>query len=213
MRYMPVGDSLTLGTTGSPGNGGWRGAMMRNRLVDGLPYRSVGDLNNGGNNEWAMCGGSGKRTDDVLPMVQAQAPRFRPAMSTIHIGTNDATQRVGGGANPPTRAQSVQNVIDMVAALRGADPLHYALVAMIYPSSNGPNDAEFTAFNDELLTALWALPEYGTRVYEVDINAAIKAVANWDTTLFASGDSVHPNPAGFAVAAAKWRAMLDALGF
>ncbi len=198
VRLLTIGDSITVGYLAVPGFRSPLWALLRGALGNLI---NCGDDDGGGMGPARMCGGSGFTTDTILTRVLVQAPAWYPDLVTIHAGTNDATQRASGSGTPPTRAESVVNVVAMIAACRAANPRSRVLVVTaLVPNTNAAADAELLAYGLALDAAVRLCPHYlAGRVGLVDVRSAFLAIEGWETVLL--GDVTHPNLLGYNVIA------------
>ena len=119
--------------------------------------------------------------------VGAQVSTYQPDVLLVELGFNDLAW---GVASPE---QTVNNLRDLIAAARGANPdVHVAVANVVQrsPLSNVPNlPTVISEYNTRLADAVWSLGTAQSPVSVVDINGP------WDYSQD-TYDGLHPNVRG-----------------
>lgn len=193
VRILPLGDSITRGTTGH-----W--SYRRNleaALVDGdCSFDLVG-------NEFGPASGPGValadrdheghggfRTDQIRAGLPGWLPGNEPDWVLLHIGTNDVLQ----GTSISAAITQIGLIIDI---LRDANANVGILLAQVIPNRPG-NEASVVALNDGIASLAAQKDQPGTSpVIVVDHYSGY-------STFTHNYDEVHPNDAGEAIMAQRW---------
>lgn len=207
LKVMFIGDSITAGTGGQTNLGGYSAQTAQGRLHNGVTWRRTGTLTLGYDDS-LFSGGIGFRIDQMLVPTGLDLTTFKPDIVVMHVGTNDATQRVSGGV--PTLATSQASLTTLLDAVRAAKANCVVFFAQIVPNTDAATDAVITTQNAAFVTQI-GLRSDAALISIVDQNAAIKANAAWATQWMS--DTTHPNYRGYNVMAAAWRAALTAAGY
>ncbi|MEU3283624.1 GDSL-type esterase/lipase family protein [Streptomyces longwoodensis] len=216
LRFMPVGDSQTIG---SAGEHTWRYRMWRHLCAtyDG-PFTLVGpretlyDPRTDAPTSYAYAepdfprahlAGWGEGWLHMAPLVEDAVRRERADVLLVALGLID----LGFYTNPE---QTADNVRAFVAAARRADPHVRMVVLPVVPNVRAASDASFgdqvTTFNELLAKTLADLDEPGSPL----LLASLPASYDLHTDTY---DGTHPNAHGeHKLAAAFADAMHQAWG-
>jgi len=203
MRIMPLGDSITEGTSGDATWRYWlqKGLEAKGCAIDYVGSRSgvlrgeprFGDFDLDHEGHW------GWTTEQVKAEIDRWAQDAKPAIVLVHLGTND----LGGD---PERIAA--NLGAIVGSLRRANPTVEIYLARLIPVAGVPDEVMRRA-NDAIarLAADGDRPE--SRLVVVDQYTGFDA--RTDTY-----DGVHPNESGERKMARRWlealSTRLDCLG-
>lgn len=207
LKVMFIGDSITAGTGGVVSFGGYRAQTAQGRLYNGTPWRTTGTLT--GNYEFALwSGGIGFRIDEMIVPTGLDLTTFVPDMVIMHVGSNDAAQRVTGGT--PLLATSQASLTTLLDLIRAANAACVVFFAQIIPNTDPPYDAEITVQNAAFTTQI-GLRADAALITFVNQNAAMRTNVNWATEWM--NDTAHPNYRGYNAMATAWRTALTAGGY
>jgi acyl-CoA thioesterase I len=202
VRIMPLGDSITEGTSGDATWRYWlqksveaRGCVVdyvgsRRGVLHGKPRFSDFDPDHEGHWGWT--------TAQVRAQIDRWASDAKPGIVLLHLGTNDLgddPQRIAG------------NLGAIVASLRRANPMVEIYLARLIPAAGVPDEV-MGRTNDAIarLAADRDRPE--SRLIVVDQHTGFDPRND-------SYDGVHPNESGEKKIAGRWfealRARLDCL--
>ena len=193
VRILPLGDSITRGTTGH-----W--SYRRNleaALVDGdCSFDLVGTEFGPASGPGAALadrdheGHGGFRTDQIRAGLPGWLPGNEPDWVLLHIGTNDVLQ----GTSISAAITQIGLIIDI---LRDANANVGILLAQVIPNRPA-NEASVVALNDGIATLAAQKHQPGTSpVIVVDHYSGY-------STFTHNYDEVHPNDAGEAIMAQRW---------
>lgn len=195
IRVLKAGDSITY-ATGSTSTDGWR-LVFTQALTALRPVMALGGSATASTASYdVMSGGTGYETDEILAALQVDVPRFRPQIIVIVAGTNDANHRTAPSGTPPTQAQTVTNISDMLtlAETYGAKVV---FGCPLTPNTVGAYDTAVQAQDAAVLAMVAAHPWYiAGNVALADLRAAILSVPSWSSA--AMFDATHPNDTGYA---------------
>ncbi|MEU7097820.1 GDSL-type esterase/lipase family protein [Streptomyces longwoodensis] len=216
LRFMPVGDSQTIG---SAGEHTWRYRMWRHLCAtyDGPltlvgPRETLYDPRTDAPTSYAYAepdfprahlAGWGEGWLHMAPLVEDAVRRERADVLLVALGLID----LGFYTNPE---QTADNVRAFVAAARRADPHVRMVVLPVVPNVRAASDASFgdqvTTFNELLAKTLADLDEPGSPL----LLASLPASYDLHTDTY---DGTHPNAHGeHKLAAAFADAMHQAWG-
>jgi predicted alpha-1,6-mannanase (GH76 family)/lysophospholipase L1-like esterase len=196
VTIMPLGDSITYGSDGTNTQGGFRPALLTGLQNDGAKIDFVGsqsdgpaslsDKNHEGHPGWRIAGIGGS--------INGWLDTHKPQVIALMIGTNDIVFN-DDLANAPKR---LGVLIDQITTKL---PNSRLLVASITPLGNTGLNDKVKAYNAAIPGIVQQKAAAGKRVTFVDMNSALLASDLYDGT--------HPNPAGYAKMAARWRTALQ----
>ena len=219
-RILALGDSITYGQNSNylqsidpigTYNGGYRAHLVASFTL--TPSSAVGPIKMvGARNDhytplmytWNQRGHSGYpayTNAQIADQVALGATAYAPHVILLHSGTNDMW------AQPyPQHAFALTGLYDLLDELKLANPGAMVLMAKIIPATGawaGLNP-QINLYNAQLDTVAAARRAIGQTVYTVDHNALFPTAT--------IEDGLHPNWAGYADMAARWRLALDARG-
>jgi lysophospholipase L1-like esterase len=189
VRIMPLGDSITLGTTA----GGYRAPLYASLTNLGYTVDYVGtqtgngaaslpDSDHEGHSGWRI----GQLSAAVLGFLNSVAA---PNVVLLHIGTNDAND--GDFANAVNRLDAL---ITLIATNR---PYAHIIVTSLLPRTEPAINTSITnLFNPYVPGVVAAQVALGRRVTYLDMHAYL--------TTNDLADIAHPNQAGYNKMAAAW---------
>ena len=198
---MPVGDSITIGSTNAPGPQGTYRMFLYDRLVDrGLvvddfdfvgPYSDHPGVGYQRQGQWphGALAVSGWRTNNVRDAIADAFEAFEPDVLLMLIGIND----LRGGVSAQDAADNVRLAIQTVL---DQEPGTGVLLAEI-PPANSPADAVVLDYNARLRGVAEELRAAGGEVWTVDL------FTDYDVGDL-HYDGLHPNDAGDAFIAERF---------
>ncbi|WP_189168186.1 SGNH/GDSL hydrolase family protein [Pilimelia anulata] len=191
VRIMPLGDSITWGTS-SPQLDGWRRGLRGKLGLVGVPVDFVGSRASGAFADNQHEGRPGWRIDNA----RRDAPRLvrsaRPDVILLHLGTNDVKLPGPYVAAAPAR---LGYLLDDLLRLA---PRATILVARVANSPRVDVRARLARYN-RALPAVAA--RRGPRVRVVNM-ATLNVFSDF-------ADSLHPNRRGYAILAQRWYRALE----
>ncbi len=228
IRIMPLGDSITAGTTDSqwnvPFSFGYRGHLYElltdagydfqfvggspepwNGAPYGVPPAIVGpDLRTVGQDAHRGYGGS--VISDILngngydPGVVAALNADHPDIVLLMIGINDIA-RYGNGGDPVDAKNSIHALVDTILTTA---PDVKLIVAQIHPYVDGSLTDSVSNYNSYITDTL--VPAYSDQGYH------ISTVDQYSNFVLSDGSSdaslysyiIHPNVAGYEKVASTW---------
>ncbi|OJJ00832.1 hypothetical protein ASPVEDRAFT_591077 [Aspergillus versicolor CBS 583.65] len=192
LRIMPLGDSITRGTS-SPDITGYR-HKLRSTLQNqqaGLEVDMIGSLQEGEMADNDHEGHSGKYLSDIRQYLELSI-QAQPNIVCLHAGTNNMDLEVdldsAGGV--------MEDIIDrLLEASQGVT----VLVAPVIWANDTRIQANTDAFNEKLANIMEGME--GRQVLSVPVNITLEDL--WDRK--------HPNERGYGKMADAWfKAVLDA---
>jgi len=194
LRLMPLGDSITYGTSSTHG-GGYRTGLWNVLKGDGVQNLDfVGTQGNGALPDPDHEGYPGAEIDAIAGVVRQKIAQFRPNVVTLHIGTNDMNNRHTSGAS--------LRLAKLVDLLFHEDPNVTLLLATLVPATDPDTQRGIDEFNAGLSALVAERRAQGRRIRLVEMSA----VSQGDLS-----DGLHPNDAGYAkMAQAFYRALIRA---
>ena len=192
IRIMPMGDSITDGTSFNPGNGGYRLTLYNLLTSAGYNVDYIGSLTINSQNlvEKEHEGHSGWRIDQLDSNVAGWFSSLAdPDVILLHIGTND----FGQSLNTTTAINRLDALITKMAALR---PYAHIIVTNLMERGEPYNTTIQAQFNPYVQGVVDAQAAQGRRVTFLDMRSAVP--------LSDMPDSLHPGPAGYDKMANAW---------
>jgi lysophospholipase L1-like esterase len=202
------GDSITDGFGGLVNFGGFRGLLLGQRSLNGLPWNAGGGTVTGTFGANRYVGGSGQTIAQITANLVLDGPQWAYDTVIAHVGTNDATQRNTGGV--PTLATSQANLTTFLDTIRAQQPSARVFFALIIPNQDVGANTLITAQNSAFATQIAARADVAL-ITLVDHNAAFLANASWATDWMS--DVTHPNAQGYVKMASTWGTAFTAAGW
>ena len=200
VKIMPLGDSITSGTTAWASYRYWlyKDLVARHWTVN-FVGSIHGQLHTGDappaccqDFDWDHEGHSGYRVDNIIPLLPSWLALNRPDIVLLHLGTNDILQ----GRSVDSTAAGLGQVIDL---LRAANPRVKILLAQIIPAKwNGKVYTDIPVLNALLPDLVAIKTQKDSPVLLIDQYTGFDLAAD-------CVDGVHPNPAGEQKLALHWR--------
>ncbi len=197
VRIMPLGDSITRGTS-STGTNGYRRPLFLSLQNKGHWIDFVGSLQNGvldfdrdheGHGGWTADGTSNSIAKYVYSFLTSN-----PAdIVLLHIGTND----VKDGHEDP---EEVALILDEIR--RRSTNIQVVLALII---NRGVYSPETTLYNQQVRDMALDRIAKGHNLYLVDMESAL----NYPDDM--AVDYIHPNDSGYAKMAGVWFEALDGI--
>lgn len=201
VRIMPLGNSITQGSTGHDSYRRTLWYMLRDhnyKYVDfvgslttnysGPPSNPDFDLDHEGHWGWradeVINGRSGR--DKLSTWLQG----YTPDIVLMHLGTNDVWQ----GQTITSTVDELKQIIDTV---RDDNPYVTVLIAQLIPIADATLNSRINALNDEIPGIAAEKDRPDSRVLVVDQNSGFNAFTD-------TYDGVHPNFNGEQKMAQKW---------
>ena len=136
-------------------------------------------------------GFGGAMTWELLEGVDELAREFKPDIVLLHIGTNNL--RIGLGV-----ASALDDVEDIITAIRSGSPTTQILIAQIIPGDNPFMATNVPAFNQGILTIAENLSTDTSPIWAVD------QFTGFDPIVDTHPDGLHPNRYGEIKMANRW---------
>jgi lysophospholipase L1-like esterase len=196
---MPLGDSLTQGTTENIGyrRDLWLALQAQGANVDfvgsqrGTPWGEPPQSDF----DWDHEGHWGYTTSQLLANVDGWLASAQPDIVLLLAGSNDL---ISGG----TSEGAAQGLESLIGRIRATNPSVRIVLGKIPPIGNVTYDVEGLNARIEAMAA--RLDQPGSPIRVADLNSG------FDTQLD-TFDLVHPNRLGAALMASRWKAALLAL--
>jgi len=199
LNIHPVGDSITNGTGGTSGNGGYR-LDLDTLLFDALyEFDFIGttttnsanlfDPDHDGHGGWTI----GQIDANIEAWFNSIAD---PDIILLHIGTND----FGQGLDTPNAINRLDTLITRMTGLR---PNAHVIVTNLMERGEPQNSAIQTQFNPFVEGVVDAQITAGNLVSFLDMRALVP--------LSDMPDNLHPNDAGYTKMAAGWFDAIEAV--
>lgn len=191
VRIMPLGDSITEGTSGDATWRYWlqkdleaQGCAVdyvgsRRGVVRGRPRFSDFDPDHEGHWGWT--------TGQVRARIDEWARAAKPDVVLVHLGTNDL------GREPERIAANLDSIL---ASLRAANPKVDVYLARLIPAAGVPDEV-VGATNEAIARLAAERDRAGARVLLVDQHTGFDPRVD-------SRDGVHPNESGEKKIARRW---------
>ena len=193
VRILPLGDSITRGTTG---HWSYRRNLEAALIGADCSFDLVGNEFGPDSGPGAALvdrdheGHGGFRTDQIRAELDDWLIGNEPDWVLLHIGTNDTLQ----GTSISAALTHIGGIIDL---LRDANPNVGILLAQVIPNRPA-NEAAVVALNDGIATLAAQKNQPSTSpVIVVDHYSGY-------STFTHNYDEVHPNDAGEAIMAERW---------
>lgn len=196
VRIMPMGNSLTLGTGGTPTPPhGYRKQLYTLLTNDGVNFDFVGQFDDDdGTFDGDHQGQAGLLAEDLANSVRAILSDKSAQIILLHIGTNDVAKY----ENSTTVKGNIEKVVDSIFAF---DPSIKIILSSLVPRNDTPTRQTVTT---ELASKIRDLVDEkkadGVLIWFVDMYNAFVANPNWATD-YLSADKFHPNDGGYALMA------------
>lgn len=190
VKFMPLGDSITLGWNYYPGTsypspGGYRTVLWQ-KLVqqDNANIDFVGSLSHGPSTltDKNHEGHSGERIDQIRVNIDGYLSSASPDMILLMIGTNDVTQNY----NLSTAPARLQDLVDRICIDR---PTAHLMVSTIPPRPG--RDSAVSAYNSAIPGIVTESQNKGCKTSFFDMFSAMTA------SDIATSDNTHPTMAGY----------------
>lgn len=206
LKIICIGDSITMGTTGSTDNLGWRNNLQDKVGIGNYDFvGSETDPNSHATYDVDHAGFSGNNslqirnrvngTTSTLVDTYLPKPNNSENIVLLDFGRNDAST----GISPEDGVGYIEDTIDYILAY---DPNIKIFVSLGIPKNNvyGPALEELNDLIEPMVVTKQAT---NPNLFLVDHNAVFRLNPDWATD-YLSGDDVHPVDAGFAVMAEVW---------
>ncbi len=235
IRIMPLGDSITTGTTDSnwanPFSFAYRGSLYTQLTDAGYDFQFVGaspepwngapygvppvivgpDLRAVGQDGHRGYGGSTisniTNGGGYNPGVVAALNADNPDLVLLMIGINDLAY-YGNGSNPTVVTDRLTNLTDLILATK---PNVNMIVAQINTYKDGTLNNSTVAYNDYIKNTL--VPGYAAAGYSVgtvdQYTNFLKPDGTFDQSLYSN--IIHPNASGYHLMANTWFEGIEAL--
>jgi GDSL-like lipase/acylhydrolase family protein len=204
MRILPLGNSITQGDSEHMG---WRYHLWQSLLDSNALFDMVGSMVDAhdGNPVWPDYQGVpfdrdheghwGWHTNQVLDMLPDWLPEYEFNIVLLHLGSNDAFSFEDSSI-------TAQEIRDVIATLRDANPEVVIFLAEIIPVDNSDSNDLVIALNERIVVIAQDLSTAQSPVIIVDqFNGFDADLDTWD--------GVHPNDSGAYKMADKWFAALQ----
>jgi lysophospholipase L1-like esterase len=189
-RVMPLGASITWGTSSSDGNG-YREELRRHLAGDaGVAIDFVGSQQSGTMADRDNEGHPGLRIDQIAANADAWLAAARPDVVLLNVGTNDTLQNY----DLPNAPARLDDLLDQIVAAR---PTAAVVFSTLVPSGNATNDSRVRTFNAALPAIASAQAAAGHNVRLVDLYGTLTAAD-------IGPDTIHPTDGGYVKLANLW---------
>lgn len=185
IRLMPLGDSITLGSSG-----GYRTLLWKKMFQqDGKKVDFVGSLTDGPSDlgDRNHEGHSGWRIDQIRGQIDGWSNTYKPELVLLHIGTNDINQNYSLSGAPGR----LQDLVNRICSNNAGVEL---IVASIIPISG--KSSQVSSYNS-------AIPGIVTNAKNTGCKASFFNM-NQYLTLSDIPDGVHPSVSGYNKMAEAW---------
>ncbi len=194
---MPLGDSVTGGYTGNPGNGGYRAPLWSSLIQEGYAVDFVGsqtgpappgvDPDHEGHGGW--------RADDLAGSIDGWIAAYRPDVILLLAGANDLIQGYGVSA-------TLDHLDGLLAEIFYDRPSAVVLLGSLWwvptPNPYNYNVSQIQAVNVQLPGLVAKYAQQGRVIESVDLFNL-----GWSTGDFGA-DVIHPVASGYAKMAQAW---------
>ncbi|MEV0130887.1 SGNH/GDSL hydrolase family protein [Dactylosporangium sp. NPDC050688] len=195
VRIMPLGASITWGTSSTDGNG-YREALRRHLADDaGVAVDMVGSQRSGTAADNDNEGHPGYRIDAVAAGADTWVAAARPDVVLLNAGTNDMLQNYDL-VNAPARLSAL---VDQI--LRAA-PAATVVVSTLVPNPDATVESRVRAYNAQLPGIVQAKAAAGRKVRLADLHANL-------TLTDIGSDRIHPTDGGYRKLADVWYSVLQ----
>ncbi len=199
IRILPMGDSITFGTGGTAGLGGYRGPLYDLLVNAGYEVDYVGTStgNSEGLVEKEHEGHGGWRIDQLDANVAGWFNAIEdPDIILLHIGTND----FGQGNDTVNAINRIDALITKMAGLR---PNAHIVVTNIMERGEPQNSQIQAQFNPFIEGVVEDQMDAGNLVSFLDMRSAVP--------LSDMPDNLHPNQTGYGKMAAAWFGAIEGI--
>jgi lysophospholipase L1-like esterase len=200
IRIMPLGDSITYGTS-STGTVGYRRPLYQLLSGAGFSVNFVGSLTTGSPADFDRNheGHSGWRADQIRDNITGWLNSTPADVVLLHIGTNDISQNQGATGT----AAEIGQILDYIDAWENTHNQVWVVLARII-NRNDSLSGVTTTLNGLIQTLADTRIAAGDRIVVVNMESALSYPGDL-------ADHVHPNDTGYGKMAAVWFAALEAL--
>ncbi|MGW4945697.1 SGNH/GDSL hydrolase family protein [Actinoplanes sp. NPDC004185] len=194
VRIMPLGASITWGTSSTDGNG-YREELRKHLAGDaGVAIDFVGSQQSGTMTDRDNEGHPGLRIDQIAANADAWLAAARPDVVLLNVGTNDTLQNY----DLPNAPARMRDLLDRIVAAR---PTAAVVFSTLVPSGNPTNDSRARTFNAALPAIAAAQVAAGHNVRLVDLTSTLTAAD-------IGPDTIHPTDGGYVKLGNLWHSAL-----
>lgn len=198
IKIMPLGDSITMGVTGSTDDAGFRNDLASLLDAEGVSYDFVGTQENGAGFDNDHEGHNGFFASELLAELNSYLDANLPDIVLLHIGTNDISSSHGLEA---TR----DDIADIIDTIHSRNSNVKIILSSIIPRKNQPAKDDSTDQLNKLIEELYYNKRDidGIRMFYAGHNEIFKSNPNWETDYYPDGSEpeVHPNDTGYNIMA------------
>lgn len=203
ISILPLGNSITQSNSD---NLSYRYPLWIKLIDDNYNFDLVGNMtsNYNGSPVWPDYNGFtfdqdheghwGWRCDQILAQLPGWLNSYTPDIVLIHLGTNDLYQ---GDGSPLNISTTINELKDIITALRTDNPNVIILLAKLLPSTNTQLINKIPLFNLEIPQIAIDMDDPNSPIFIVDQFAGFDALSD-------TFDGVHPNVIGEEKMAEKW---------
>lgn len=188
LRIMPLGDSITAGTSSTYRNG-YRVHLSKRLRAAGVPFDFVGSVRSGTGFDTDHEGHGGWTIERIAARLDGWLSANRPNVVLLHVGTNN----VSLGQRPAETAAKLSALIDQI---RAKVPTAHIFVSKIVDTTVAGEVTRNRGYN-KLIPRVVAAK--GPRVYLVD-QSKVTGLSLFDVH--------HPNDFGYEKMAYTWYAAM-----
>jgi lysophospholipase L1-like esterase len=200
VRIMPLGDSITYGTS-STGIVGYRRPLYQLLIGAGYSVDFVGSQTNGSPEDFDRNheGHSGWRADQIRDNITGWLNSTPADVVLLHIGTNDISQNQGATGT----AAEIGQILDRIDAWETTHNQIWVVLARII-NRNDSRSGITTTLNGLIQALADTRIAGGDRIVVIDMESALSYPGDL-------ADTVHPNDTGYGKMAAVWFAALETM--
>jgi lysophospholipase L1-like esterase len=198
IRIMPLGDSITYGTS-STGIVGYRRPLYQLLLGAGYSVDFVGSQTHGSPEDFDRNheGHSGWRADQIRDNITAWLNSTPADVVLLHIGTNDISQ----GQTASSTRNEIGQILDLIDAWETTHNHVWVVLARII-NRNDSRSGTTTTLNGLIQALADTRIAAGDKIVVVDMESALSYPGDLS-------DTVHPNDTGYGKMADAWFAAIE----
>ncbi|KAI1099184.1 carbohydrate esterase family 3 protein [Jackrogersella minutella] len=191
LRIMPLGASITYGYESTDGNG-YRLDLRKQLEANGNEVNMVGDHPGGSMEDNDTEAWSGYVITQVHAKADVGAPKYKPNLVLVNVGTNDCVQNID-------LAKAGDRMTSLLDDVYKDSPRATVVLSTLLANANATVQARVEDFNDQIRTVADRFRAAKRRLVLVDMQGtAGPRIADLNK------DGTHPTDAGYARMANVW---------